>query len=115
MTSGTFECKQCGRCCRVLGLEYEICLGEADVRRWERQGRRDLLAWVDQSIFSDSQYDFPLDPRTDDLVLGTCPFLRKVPRQGIYVCLIHDTKPADCVAFPATREDAERIGCLGYG
>lgn len=85
------------------------------MRRWERQGRRDLLARVDQSIFSDSQYDFPLDPRTDDLVVGTCPFLRKVPRQGRYMCLIHDTKPADCVAFPATREDAERLGCPGYG
>jgi len=114
MRADGFECKQCGRCCKVLGLEYDLVVTEQDVRRWRREGRRDILAWVGQAVFVGG-YEFPVDPRTGDEVEGACPFLRKVPGRPLYLCGIHDTKPGDCVRFPACREDAAAIDCAGYG
>lgn len=114
MRADGFNCKQCGRCCRLLGIEYDIYVDESDVRRWREEGRDDILAWVAEAIFREREYDFPVDPFTGDEVVGECPFLRKDPQQAITHCLIHDTRPRDCAAFPASREDAEQIGCPGY-
>lgn len=113
MRADGFECQHCGRCCRVLGIEYELLVTEADVARWRAEGRADILAWVGRAVFS-GEYQFPVDPRTGDEVVGVCPFLRKLPRRNLYVCRIHDTRPEDCCRFPPAREDAERVGCQGY-
>lgn len=109
-----FTCKQCGRCCQVLGIEYDLYVGDEDVRRWEREGRDDILAWVAPTVYRDGEYDFPVDAETGDEVVGGCPFLKRDPNRGVTLCLIHDTRPKDCVAFPASREDAGRIGCPGF-
>ncbi len=109
-----FTCKQCGRCCQVLGIEYDLYVDEEDVRRWERAGRDDILPWVTPAIYRDGEYDFPVDPETRDEVVGDCPFLIRDTDKGITHCLIHDTRPRDCAAFPPSREDAERIGCPGF-
>jgi Fe-S-cluster containining protein len=110
-----FNCKRCGTCCSLLGIEYELYVDQADVRRWERQGRDDILAWVAPVVYGDREYDFPVDPGTGDEVVGDCPFLERDPLRGTTRCLIHDTRPRDCAVFPAKREDAACIGCLGYG
>jgi Fe-S-cluster containining protein len=110
-----FTCKQCGRCCRLLGIEYDLYVDQEDVRRWEREGRDDILAWVAPAVYHYGEYDFPVDPDTGDEVVGTCPFLIRDPRQGVARCRIHDTRPRDCGLFPRSREDAARIGCPGYG
>jgi len=109
-----FTCKQCGRCCQVLGIEYDLYVDADDVRRWKREGRDDILAWVAPAVYRDGEYDFPVDPETGDEVTGNCPFLKRDRSKGISQCLIHDTRPKDCVAFPASREDAGQIGCPGY-
>ena len=109
-----FDCKQCGRCCSLLGIEYELYVDEEDVRRWQDEGRDDILAWVAPAVYRDREYDFPVDPNTGDEVVGTCPFLRETPERGVTRCLIHDTRPRDCVGFPTFREEAGRIGCPGY-
>jgi Fe-S-cluster containining protein len=108
-----FRCQHCGRCCRLLGIEYELLVTEADVARWRAEGRADILAWVGRAVFSD-EYQFPVDPRTGDEVEGVCPFLRKLPGRNQYVCRIYDTRPEDCRRFPASREDAEQVSCRGY-
>ncbi len=114
MLVGGFRCKRCGTCCSVLGIEYELYIDEEDVRRWEREGRDDILAWVAPAVYRDREYDFPVDAETGDEVVGDCPFLKRDPDNEVTYCLIHDTRPKDCAAFPASREDAERIGCPGF-
>ena len=109
-----FNCKRCGLCCSLLGIEHELYVDEEDVRRWEREGRDDILAWVARAVYRDQEYDFPVDPNTGDEVVGDCPFLERDAERGVTRCLIHDTRPRDCVAFPASREDAAWIGCPGY-
>ena len=110
-----FICKQCGRCCRLLGIEHEIYVDEEDVRRWAGDGRDDILAWVAGAVYRKGEYDFPVDPATGDEVVGDCPFLIIDPDQGVTRCRIYDTRPWDCVVFPRSREDAGQIGCPGYG
>lgn len=110
-----FSCKQCGRCCRLLGIEYEIYVDQEDVRRWEDDSRGDILAWVAGAVYREGEYDFPVDPATGDEVVGPCPFLIVDPDQGVTRCRIYDTRPWDCVVFPRSREDAGQIGCPGYG
>jgi Fe-S-cluster containining protein len=95
-----------------LGLEYEVCVTEADVRRWREEGRKDILAWVAKALFR-AEYDFPVDPETGDNVEGECPFLERVPGRDMALCSIHDTRPLDCARFPVTYEDAVRVGCEG--
>ena len=110
-----FTCKQCGRCCRLLGIEYEIYVDEEDVRRWQGEGRDDILAWVAGAVYREGEYDFPVDPVTGDEVVGDCPFLAIEPDLGVSHCRIYDTRPRDCGLFPTSREEAGLIGCPGYG
>jgi Fe-S-cluster containining protein len=109
-----FQCKRCGRCCEVLGIEYDLYVDKEDVRRWQREGRDDILAWVAPAVYRENEYEFPVDPTTGDEVVGECPFLDKTAHGDITFCLIQDTRPRDCRKFPASREDAARIGCPGY-
>lgn len=113
----TFQCQQCGRCCKVLNLEYHIDGEYEDVRRWKAEGRADILRWVDTIEIGDDPalwvYDFGINPRTHDEVTGSCPFLWKERLQDRYRCRIHATKPADCRAFPRDPEDGARVSCPG--
>jgi len=108
-----FNCRQCGNCCLNLNAFYS-CASEADVRRWEREGRVDILEWVDPIEFGDQcVYDIWIDPRTGDDV-SRCPWLRKLPGRDKYVCRIHDVKPDLCRNYPKSRKHAEDTGCPGF-
>lgn len=41
-----FTCRQCGHCCLDLNA-FASCASEEDVRRWEQEGRVDILEWVE--------------------------------------------------------------------
>jgi ADP-ribosyl-[dinitrogen reductase] hydrolase len=95
-----FRCTQCGACCRAY-----VQVTEGDLVRWAAQGRRDILRCV-------SPVEGWIEPVTRG-GLPACPFLRQGPRQGTYLCRVYSTRPEACRTFPASRAQAERIGCRG--
>lgn len=99
-----FECRQCGACCRAY-----VQVTQRDLWRWAAEFRDDILEWV-------SPEDGLIHP-IEEMEGPRCPFLKRLPhggtRRDVYICRIHDTKPDACVCFPLSREQAERIGCLG--
>lgn len=110
-----FKCKQCGKCCLNLRDAFETCATEEDVLFWEKEGREDILAWVDPIPLGDEQfiYDIWISPTTGDDV-PRCPWLRKRPKKDKYICRIHDVKPQHCREYPRSRKHAEETGCKGF-
>ena len=114
MPTTRFKCRQCGNCCLNLTGVFQACASEADIRRWEVEGRDDILAWVDRIALGDQTvYDIWINPRTGDDV-SRCPWLRKVRGTDTYMCRIHAVKPDHCRRYPVSREHAERMGCQGF-
>lgn len=106
-----FSCKQCGNCCLNLDA-HQSCATKGDIALWEENGREDILDWVDKVI--PGVYDIWIHPRTGEDV-SRCPWLRKLPWQGKYVCRIHDMKPEMCRKYPLSRKQAGETGCKGFG
>jgi len=109
-----FLCQQCGQCCR--SLDYHKELTTEDVVRWERLGRNDILKWVrrvDGQAGRVSGYRIWTVPGTTQLA-EVCPFLRKIPSQNRWACLIHDVKPGICRQYPLSRKHAIMTGCPGF-
>lgn len=92
-----FECKRCGKCCfRFPQLEAYA----EDIKRWRKEGRDDILQYVD--IFHFSSFDTGdlwFNPK-NGMELNRCPFLRKVKNKDEYKCGIHETKPTVCKNYP---------------
>lgn len=106
-----FSCKQCGNCCLNLDA-YQTCATDEDVALWEKNGRDDILGWVDEVV--PGIYDIWVSPRTGDDV-SRCPWLRKLPRQEKYICRIQNMKPEVCRNYPLSKNHAEKTGCMGFG
>jgi len=108
-----FSCRQCGRCCTFL--DYHNELTEEDVVRWEKLGRTDILKWVRgiEQKGRESGYRIWTVPGTTGLA-DRCPFLKKIPSENRWECLIHDVKPAICRQYPLTRKHGLMTGCLGF-
>ncbi|MFC1592193.1 hypothetical protein ACFL43_06685 [Thermodesulfobacteriota bacterium] len=115
MTAPSFSCKQCGSCC--LNLDgYETTCSAADVRRWERQGRYDILAWVESCETAGGRviHEVWVNPDSGEPVTR-CPWLRKQPRRDRYLCRINDTKPERCRWWtPDSHKHARDVGCQGF-
>ncbi len=110
----SFKCKQCGQCCLNLLDAFTTCATDADFQMWEREGRYDILEWVDTIQLGDHCiHDIWISPVTHDDV-KRCPWLRKLPNQDKYVCRIHDMKPEHCRNYPKSREHALETGCPGF-
>jgi Fe-S-cluster containining protein len=96
-----FKCRQCSACCRAY-----VQVTERDLLRWATQFRQDILERVSEEGLIE-----PVEASDGP----SCPFLRRLPRgrEGaeVYACTIHGAKPEACVRFPASREEAERLGC----
>ena len=113
MPPKSFKCKQCGHCCLNLLDAFTTCATDDDVQMWEREGRVDILAWVDTIQFGEHcVHDIWISPVTHDDV-KRCPWLRKLPNQDKYICRIHDLKPEHCRNYPKSRQHAEDTGCPG--
>ncbi len=115
MPPNDFKCKQCGSCCLNLNDAFETCASEEDILIWEKEGRVDILEWVDPIPLGDDQfvYDIWISPKTGDGV-PRCPWLRKLPKREKYICRIHEAKPQHCREYPRSRKHAEETGCRGF-
>jgi hypothetical protein len=111
MREAGFVCKQCGHCCKNMSGGFQHSVDSAQVAKWLREDRHDILQWVDH--LGGDIWDVWISPRTGDDV-NRCPWLRKVRNQDKYVCKIHDTKTWVCADFPADKEHAIASGCRGY-
>ena len=111
-----FHCAQCGNCCLDLSGAIQTTVNIADINRWRSEERGDILQWV-------VIYDFAGETAVGDIWISPntgedatrCPWLRKVPKQEKYKCLIHDTKPAHCRNYPKSKRHALATGCKGFG
>ncbi len=111
----TFKCCGCGHCCLKLPDAFNGCVSDADLERWRRLGRTDLLARVETLDLGPGNrlHTAWLDPETGDDV-ERCPWLLdRVDQQG-YLCGIDDIKPDHCRDYPEHRQHAEATGCPGY-
>jgi Fe-S-cluster containining protein len=109
----TFECRQCGRCCRTLDYHHDV---EAeDVKMWRSLGRTDILRWVETAVQKDEDVSYRIwvVPGTRELA-PRCPFLKKEPTTNHWTCTIHDTKPLICRNYPVSRKHAVMTGCRGF-
>ena len=103
------QCIQCGWCCRQYrGFHWAK---EPDLLRWRREGRRDILKYVEAGRNPDGSVRTAADLTAVDLsavdpatgwtdpvtgsVLEACPFLLKADTSR-YLCAIHSTKPGVC-------------------
>jgi Fe-S-cluster containining protein len=109
----SFECRQCGCCCRSLDYHHEV--GAEDVEMWRSLGRNDILKWVETVYQKDeiAGYRIWVVPGTRDLA-PICPFLKKEPTTNRWGCTIHNAKPLICRSYPISRKHAVMTGCRGF-
>lgn len=84
-------CRACGLCCELFGGYLHA--SPADLERWRRLGRDDLLALVNAYGWI---WIHPRDGRRG----RPCPFLKRTD-SGAARCDIHDIKPDMCRAYPS--------------
>jgi Fe-S-cluster containining protein len=89
-------CLQCGHCC---GPYFSLYVDEADEKRWEAEGRKDLLERLDWERWrvgwdEAGAYNMETGERFEK-----CVFRNLLP-DGRVLCGIHETKPLICRDFP---------------
>lgn len=109
----TFECRQCGQCCRQL--DYRNGITKEDVDRLKQLGRSDVLEWVRtvRSASGDTVYRIWVTPGTNQFA-DPCPFLKRGSSHDRWICSIHDVKPHICSNYPVSRKHAQMTGCPGF-
>lgn len=83
-------CVCCGRCCELFGGHLNAY--DADIRRWKREGREDLVQMVNRFGW------IWVDPVTKS-PLNRCPFMERA-EAGMTLCSINAVKPDMCKDFP---------------
>ena len=95
MTTKKQDCIRCGLCCLDAG--GDLSAEPADIKRWKKQGRLDILERCFEPEPVTGIIDLWMDFRTSDDALW-CPWLRK--RRGRrFSCAINYTKPIVCKKF----------------
>jgi len=90
------ECSRCGKCCTNPDYMGSLKATGADVKRWRRECRDDILAYVEvMGREPDPWADLWISPRTGDDA-KRCPFVRKDANRPTYRCMIYDTRPQVC-------------------
>jgi len=77
-----------------------------DIDLWEKEGRYDILKWVDNG-------DIWINPKTGEDV-DRCPWLRKRNNMPTYYCRIHNVKPKVCREYPKTVTLAKKTNCIAF-
>jgi Fe-S-cluster containining protein len=94
-------CTNCGKCCTNPAYMGTLTATEQDVRRWRREGRQDILRFVEvlgragKSLPGGDFADLWIDQETG-MERERCPFVRKVRGQNRYLCTIYETRPQVC-------------------
>ena len=86
--SETFDCLQCGACCRDVG-DGTALVSSDDLVRWKREGRADIVASLVPGHFS--QLGLPTH------VNGTCVYLGLSGQP--HHCSIYETRGWSCRAL----------------
>ena len=110
-----FNCHCCGHCCLNLIDAYNGVVSDADLLRWKKLERDDLLEWVVTLELGPDNllHTAWVDPVTGDDV-ERCPWvLDKIDGKG-HLCGIDSIKPDHCRAYPEHQKHAESTGCRGY-
>jgi len=115
MNSPPFKCLRCGGCCINLVDAYRGCVSDADVARWQKAGRNDILARIETLDLGRGNllHTAWIDPETRDDV-DRCPWLVETIDGGLFSCGIEEIKPDHCRNYPEHRNHAEQTGCRGY-
>ena len=111
----TFACTFCGQCCLNLVDAFNGWVSDADLARWRRLGRADLLARVSTLELGPGNrlHSAWIDGSTGEDV-DRCPWLlERIDRPG-FLCGIHDIKPDHCRRYPENQSHAQATGCPGY-
>ena len=110
-----FNCSCCGHCCLNLIDAYNGCVSDADLARWRKLSRNDLLAWVKTLALGPDNmlHTAWVDPETGEDV-ERCPWLLDGLGQKGHLCGINDIKPDHCQSYPEHKGHAESTGCQGY-
>lgn len=112
-----FKCQRCGRCCKEL--QGSLYLTENEVKGWKKHivksnyGKFSAISFAD--ILPTGTADLFFHP-IEERELFRCPFLRKLPGEDKYKCLVQRIKPQICQDFPFTengevRNDEEARMC----
>lgn len=99
-------CTRCGKCCLKKDYMLSLSATAKDVVRWRKEGRDDILRYVDHVNMG--FYDLWFDNGKE---LDRCPFLRKDRGAASYRCTIHNTRPEVCRSYPANYEQMVADEC----
>ncbi len=110
-----FNCRCCGHCCLNLIDAYNGCISDADLARWQKLERKDLIDWVKTLYLGPDNllHTAWIDPVTGEDV-ERCPWLLDMLQQKGYLCGIDAIKPDHCRAYPEHKKHAASTGCRGY-
>jgi Fe-S-cluster containining protein len=90
-------CNQCGKCCTNPNYMGTLFADGADVIRWRKEGRDDILRYAyvpgDEP---DASADLWIDSWNGGKELYRCPFVRKNPNSPKHRCTIYETRPQVC-------------------
>jgi Fe-S-cluster containining protein len=87
------DCTRCGKCCTNPDYMGTLQATGEDMKRWIREGRDDILAWI--YVLTPSIGDLWISPRTGEDA-SRCPFVRKDANRPTYRCTIYETRPQVC-------------------
>lgn len=88
-------CNQCGKCCTNPGYMGNLTATGADVKRWMKEEREDILKFVAILGSLDNPYA-DLWVTADGDEKERCPFVRKDKNKPTYRCTIYETRPEIC-------------------
>lgn len=114
-----FLCKRCGHCCTDLSDSFRNTASKADMARWLKAGRWDILRHVHTLMETDEEghnrvvgWRVWIEPETGSWCESACPWLCR--EAGLAACALGDLRPDYCRDFPLTRSHAEDVGCPGF-
>lgn len=97
-----FHCQRCGNCCRKV-YPGGFNASEDDLERWKDEivdtNRGKLYFLLD--LVDEMTGDLWMNPIDDeDGEFAKCPFLKKLPKEKKYECLIYTIRPDCCKPWP---------------
>ena len=95
-----FECQQCGKCCREMGLPYDVesCFKMADFLNISI--KQVIEIYYGKFSADGSEWE------SDDSKRTPCPFLKDTDDR--YFCEIYPARPEGCRLYPMESEGGPR-------